>query len=164
MPIYEFFCEDCNTVFNFFSSRPDTEKRPACPRCGKPQLRKMMSLFATLGKTDEGEENDPLRGIDESKMEKAMSGMLQAAEHVDENDPRQMAAMMRHFADKSGLPLNEPMAEALARMESGEDPEQIEADMGDSIDLDDPFAFEGTKKKGRVKGGMPERDDYLYEL
>ncbi|XCN71926.1 MAG: FmdB family zinc ribbon protein [Candidatus Electrothrix aestuarii] len=35
MPIYEFYCQDCNTIFNFFSSRINTEKRPDCPKCGK---------------------------------------------------------------------------------------------------------------------------------
>jgi putative FmdB family regulatory protein len=35
MPIYEFYCPDCHTVFSFFSSRIDTAVRPACPQCGK---------------------------------------------------------------------------------------------------------------------------------
>ncbi|MCK4728291.1 MAG: zinc ribbon domain-containing protein, partial [Desulfobacterales bacterium] len=33
MPIYEFYCEDCNTIFNFFSRSVNTTKRPPCPRC-----------------------------------------------------------------------------------------------------------------------------------
>jgi len=35
MPIYEFYCEDCNTLFNFFSRTVNTDKQPPCPRCRK---------------------------------------------------------------------------------------------------------------------------------
>ena len=38
MPIYEFYCPDCNTLFNFFSSRINTEKKPDCPKCGRKEL------------------------------------------------------------------------------------------------------------------------------
>ena len=34
MPIYEFYCPDCNTIFNFFCRRIVTDKKPACPKCG----------------------------------------------------------------------------------------------------------------------------------
>jgi len=45
MPIYEFYCVDCHTVFNFFSRRIDTEKRPSCPRCGRPGLERRLQQF-----------------------------------------------------------------------------------------------------------------------
>ena len=38
MPIYEFYCPDCHTVFSFFSSAVDTAASPACPRCSRPGL------------------------------------------------------------------------------------------------------------------------------
>jgi hypothetical protein len=57
------------------------------------------------------------------------------------------------------------MEEALRRMERGEDPEQVEAEMGDLLESEDPFVF--NEKKGR--GGnaarrAPIRDETLYDL
>lgn len=165
MPIYEFFCADCNTVFNFFSSRPNTDKRPRCPKCGKADLQKMMSAFATIGKAKESDDDNPFAGMDESKMEQALAGLMHEAERVNEDDPRQMAQLMRKFADKTGMNLGGAMEEAISRMESGEDPDQIEQEMGDLMDGDDPFSLEAIKKK--VQAGRkrpPVHDEHLYEL
>ena len=74
MPIYEFYCEDCNTIFNFFSRSVNTTKRPLCPRCKRSKLRRQMSRFSRLTGTKEGGDVDDLP-IDEAKMEKAM-GLL----------------------------------------------------------------------------------------
>nr|WP_320012101.1 zinc ribbon domain-containing protein [uncultured Desulfobulbus sp.] len=163
MPIYEFFCDDCNTVFNFFSQRPNTEKRPACPKCGRPELQKMMSTFATIGKAREDDGDDPFAGLDESKMEQAMASLMREAENVNEDDPRQVAQLMRTFADKTGLNLGDSMEEAIARMESGEDPDQIEREMGDLLEGDEPFSLEAMKKKVRGKR-PPIHDETLYDL
>ena len=46
MPIYEFYCKDCHTIFNFFSRTVNTEKQPACPKCARPELERKMSVFA----------------------------------------------------------------------------------------------------------------------
>ncbi len=164
MPIYEFFCNDCNTIFNFFSSRPNTEKQPNCPMCGKKQLQKMMSTFATIGKAKETDHDDPLAGLDESKMEQVLSGLMREAEHMNEDDPRQMATLMRKFANKTGLSLGGSMEEAIARMEAGEDPEQIEQEMGDLMDTDEPFSLEAMKKRAQSGLRRPIRDERLYEL
>ena len=165
MPIYEFFCADCNTVFNFLSRRPNSDKRPACPQCGKPELQKLMSAFATIGKAKESDTDDPFAGMDEAKMEQALAGLMREAENVNEDDPRQMAQLMRKFADKTGLNLGGAMEEAIARMEAGDDPDQIEQEMGDLMDGDEPFSLEAMKK--RVQGGArrpPRHDDHLYEM
>ena len=161
MPIYEFYCPDCNTIFNFFSRRINTEKQPDCPKCGKRKIVKMMSTFATIGKAKE--DDDPLAGMDEEKMEKAFTGLLRETENINEEDPRQMAALMRKFSDRTGIQLGEMMQDALSRLEAGEDPEQIEQEMGDLID-GDSFSFEEMKKQVRSSGQQPIRDDKLYEL
>jgi len=53
MPIYEYRCEECgkksSTLLPGFSS-PD----PACPHCGKPGLRRLVSTFATVSSGDDG--------------------------------------------------------------------------------------------------------------
>ncbi len=162
MPIYEFFCPDCNTIFNFFSRRINTDKKPDCPKCGREKIQKMMSTFATIGKASE--ENDPLADMDEAKMERAFEGLLKEAENINEDDPKQMAGLMRKFSNRTGISLGDQMEEALSRLEAGEDPDQVEREMGGLLDGDDTFSFEEMKKKVRSGPPPPARDDKLYEL
>ncbi|MCI5222428.1 MAG: zinc ribbon domain-containing protein [Candidatus Electrothrix sp. AR4] len=164
MPIYEFLCQDCNTIFNFFSSRINTEKRPDCPKCGKKELNRQMSSFAVIGKAKEENADDPMAGLDESKMEQAFEGLMREAEGMNEEDPRQMADLMRKFSDKTGIHMGDQMQEALSRMEAGEDPDQIEQEMGDLLDADDAFSLEGMKKKMRSASRPPIHDETLYQL
>lgn len=164
MPIYEFFCDQCNTIFNFFSSRINTDKRPDCPKCGKIELQKMLSTFATINKAREEGGDDPLAGLDESRMEQAFEGLMREAENINEDDPRQMAGLMRKFSDTTGLSLGEQMEEALSRMEAGEDPDQIEQEMGDLLEGDDAFSFEAMKKKITTGSKPVVHDEHLYEL
>jgi len=151
-------------VFNFFSHRVNTEKRPNCPKCGKADLQKMMSTFATISKAKEESGEDPFAGMDEAKMEQAFESLMRDAEGVNEDDPRQMANLMRKFSEKTGLSLGDQMEEALSRLEAGEDPEQIEQEMGDIMDSDDAFNLEAMKKKVRSGPKPPVYDEKLYEL
>ncbi|MGD9031741.1 MAG: zinc ribbon domain-containing protein [Desulfobacteraceae bacterium] len=162
MPIYEFYCQNCHMIFNFFSATVNTEKRPLCPKCKKKRLARQMSSFSTL--RGRGEEEDmPLPDMDESKMAQAMDLLAREAEHVDENDPRQAANLMRKLTDMTGLDLGTGMEEALRRMENGEDPEQIEAEMGDLLEEEEPFSLK--EKSSRTPKKRPPRvDDTLYYL
>lgn len=121
----------------------------------------MMSTFATIGKASE--ENDPLAGMDEEKMERAFEGLLREAENLNQDDPRQMAQLMRKFSDRTGISLGDQMEEALSRLEAGEDPNQIEQEMGDLMEGEN-FSFEEMKKQVRSGPRLPKRDDKLYEL
>ena len=164
MPIYEFFCEDCNTIFNFFSKSVNTRKKPKCPKCKTKTLARQMSAFAFTGKAKEDTNMDDLP-IDEARMEKAMHLLAGEAENINEDDPRQAANLMRKLTDMTGLELGPGMQEALQRMEGGEDPDQIEAEMGDLLEEEEPFILPekkgGTGKKRRP---APSRDDTLYDL
>lgn len=161
MPIYEFFCTSCNTIFSFYSSRINTDKIPDCPKCGK-KLKRQMSVFATIGKAKEDDDN-PLPDLDESKMERVFGEIAREAENVNEDDPRQMARIMRKFSEKTGLELGGSMEEALARLERGENPDAIEEEMGELLEGEDPFSF--MQKKGKlVARRAPQRDETLYEL
>ncbi len=162
MPIYEFYCPDCHVIFNFFSSSINTEKRPSCPRCGRNSLDRRMSVFASPRNQGDDEEA-PMPDFDESKMEKAMGLLAREAEHIDENDPRQAASLMRKLTDMTGLNLGSGMEEALRRMEAGEDPEAIEAEMGDLLEGEEPFLFEKKSIAG-PRDRPPEVDDALYDL
>ena len=164
MPIYEFYCEDCNTIFNFFSKSVNTSKKPKCPECKTKTLSRQMSAFAFTGKAKEDGDMDDLP-FDEHKMEKAMNMLAGEAEKINEDDPRQAANLMRKLTDMTGLELGPGMQEALKRMEAGEDPDAIEAEMGDLLEEEEPFAM--PEKKGSAKGmkrAAPRRDDTLYDL
>lgn len=119
MPIYEFHCHKCNTVFQFFSRSANTDKVPFCPRCKRVRLKRQMSVFAKVsGKRDEeaGTEAD-MPPIDEERMEKAMAMLAGKADRIDEDDPRQAAALMRKLSDATGLNLGPGMEEALRRLD-----------------------------------------------
>ncbi len=163
MPIYEFYCPQCHEIFNFFSRSIQTQKQPDCPKCGKKKLSREVSLFAAIGsgKKESGDGPDDLP-LDESRMERAMEALAGEAEHLDENDPRAAAQLMRKMSDMTGLKFNETMEQALSRMESGEDPDQIEQELGPMMEGDEnPFVLPGGK------GGPkrpPRHEETLYEL
>lgn len=163
MPIYEFYCDQCNTIFNFFSKTINTTKNPKCPRCKAKTLSRQMSAFAFTGRaTEEGDADD--LPFDESKMEQAMQMLAGEAEKIDEDDPRQAAGLMRKLTDMTGMALGSGMEEALSRMERGEDPEQIEAEMGDLLESEDPFQLSGKKGGQQAGRRQPRKDDTLYDL
>ncbi len=164
MPIYEFYCSDCNTLFNFFSRTINTSKTPQCPKCGTATLERQMSAFAFTGKAKESADGEDLP-FDEQKMERAMQMLAGEADRINEDDPRQAANLMRKLTDMTGMELGAGMEEALRRMERGEDPEQVEAEMGDLLEGEDPFLF--PEKKGKGGAGArraPLRDETLYDL
>jgi len=149
-------------IFNFMARAVDTEKRPLCPKCKKTKLVRQMSVFATS--RNRGEEEDmPMPDLDESKMEQAMNMLAREAEHINEDDPRQAVDLMRKLSDMTGVNLGPGMEEALKRMEAGEDPEQIEAEMGDLLEEEEPFTLKEKSARARKKR-PPSVDEKLYYL
>ena len=168
MPFYEFYCPDCHTIYNFYSRRINTDKLPACPGegCSRGRLERQVSLFAISRGRQEEEGGDMLDNVDDSRLEQAMMSMAGEMENIDENDPRQAARMMRRLFDSTGLQLSGGMEEAIGRMEAGEDAEQIEADMGDMLEEEEPFAMKPKKMLDdlRRKYLPPKVDNTLYDL
>jgi len=167
MPIYEFYCADCHTVFSFLAKKPDTEKRPACPRCDRPKLDRRLSRFAiSKGRSEPTEGDDLPADLDEAKMERVLAEMASDAEGMNEDDPRQMARMMRKLQDATGMPLGKGWEEAMRRMEAGEDPDAIEEEMGDLLDTEDPMLGEGGHSLRQISRRLkpPNVDDTLYDM
>ena len=164
MPMYEFYCKNCNTIFTFFSKTINTDGTPACPKCNLESLSRMVSRFAFTGKAKNGSEGDadgPDLPIDESKMEKALESLASEAEGINDEDPRQAVNLMRKLTDMTGLKLGDKMEEALSRMEAGEDPDAIEQEMGD-MDENDLFKVDSSgKSKSR---SVPLRDETMYDM
>lgn len=172
MPIYEFYCDSCHMLFNFFSSSIDTEARPACPRCSKERLDRRPARFAmvkSLGGSEEPED-DLFAGMDEERMERAMESMMGELEGMeDEEDPRVMAKFFRRFGEASGMEPGPRMEEMLQRLESGEDLDALEDEMGDETGGDEESMEEWfqLKQKARAIHRMrkkPRLDDELYFL
>ena len=81
--------------------------------------------------TDVGED-EGMPDMDDPKVMAAMNELERDMEHMDENNPKHMAHMMRKMKDV--MPpgtVPKEMEDAIRRLESGEDPEKIEAEMGD---------------------------------
>ncbi len=168
MPIYEFYCRSCNVIFSFFSRRINTATIPLCPRCKKVKLSREVSAFASVGRHKEGVDGgDGGLGadsaIDEPQMEKVMESLASEAAGMDDADPRQAANLMRKFTAATGMKMGEGMEEAVRRLEAGEDPETVEAEMGDRLEKEDPLAPAASKGKTRKKAG-PGRDKKLYDM
>jgi putative FmdB family regulatory protein len=163
MPIYEYACPTCRVVFNFLSRRINPRHLPVCPKCGNKKMAKQMSGFAPLrgnrpsaapdASSPEG--GPPMPDMGDPRMERAMNEMARDMEHLDENNPKHLAHMMRKMKDllPPGTAPGE-MDTAIKRLESGEDPEKIEADMGDVF---------GDMTGGGGGGGGYSRDAGLYD-
>jgi len=165
MPIYEFACPKCRRIFSFLSKRMNPDRLPVCPKCGHKKMEKQFSRFAmTRGLAEPaaggaGSEEESMPDIEDPRMARAMAEMEREMEHLDENNPKHMAHMMRKMKDlmpPGSMP--KELDVAIKRLEAGEDPEKIEADMGDL--LGDLREGEGADPGG--KGGFT-RDDGLYD-
>lgn len=165
MPIYEFACPKCRRIFNFLSRRIEPDRLPVCPKCGHKNLAKQVSTFAALktaGEPATAHPSEPGRpDVEDPRMMRAMAEMERDLARMDENNPKHMAQMLRKM--KNLLPAGSTPKEfevAIQRLESGEDPEKIEADMGDVLG-----GFLGDDEPaGGAGGGGYSRDSGLYDF
>ena len=159
MPVYEFLCTSCNRIFSFHSFRVETTKVPKCPKCGDPELRRVPSRFGVSAPSKSAASEDAAAGPEEDAgMEREMMRLAAELEGMDENDPRQMAAAVRRMTEIAGEPVTPAMEEMIRRLESGEDPERIEEDLGDALEE------EMGEGGGGFGGAAPTRDDGLYPM
>jgi len=162
MPIYEFYCKRCHTIFNFLSRKINTQTCPGCPKCKTRKLARQVSMFAATGASEDSGDMDGLP-FDERRMESALNQLASEAEHISENDPKAAADLMRKFSSMTGVEFGGSMENALKRLEAGESPDEIEKDLGPLMDGEDD-AFLISKKAGVKNRCPPARDDTLYEM
>jgi len=160
MPIYEFFCPDCNTIFHFYSPTVNTHKIPLCPQCQHRELERLLSTFATVSaKKETGEdENIPL---DETKMMEAAKMMENEMKNVNEDDPRHMVSILRKLSKTLGVKMNDRVEEAMFKVEAGEDPEKVASEIAEELG---PENFFKQKKPTGKQSGKIRYDETLYEL
>ena len=154
MPIYEYDCAGCNRrVSIFFPTFSAVETRTAagenrCPRCGSPDLTRRMSRVRALrhaGATSGSSDDDT------GHMPGDLEGMAAGLDGLDETDPRAVARWARQMKETMGddMDLGPDFDRALARIESGEDPERVMDDL-------DPEALGGP-------GGDEALDDADFD-
>jgi putative FmdB family regulatory protein len=167
MPIYEFACPKCRRIFNFLSKRVNPDRQPVCPKCGNKKMAKQMSQFAlTKGLTEAAAKGDmagddaAMPNFDDPRVARAMAEMERDLAQLDENNPRHMAHLIKKM--KNLMPAGSMPKEldvAIKRLEAGEDPEKIEADMGDVLG-----DFMGGPEGGAGGGGGFTHDSGLYDF
>ena len=191
MPIYEYYCSENNTIYQFYAKTLAQGKLiPKCPDNPKFRLQKALSTFAvkTGGKkSGDGDVKGDAAGLpdaggdpaDDARMEAAMNAMEGEFANVDENDPRAMGRMMRRMSELTGEKIDGEMEEVVRKLEEGADPESLEDQLGgDSPDAEggmgDPYGdgpmpgadkADPKEKKHRFKAlRRPlRRDPKLYD-
>ncbi|MCK5117771.1 MAG: zinc ribbon domain-containing protein [Candidatus Aegiribacteria sp.] len=133
MPIYEYLCGRCNTIFQFLVRNPSSTTAPVCPECRKgDRMKKVMSTFSVKSGSS---------SIEDMAEDPSLAGL-------DTEDPKAMASAIRRMADEMGEDLGPEVSEALSRLEAGEDPEEIERDLEESgFDMDS-----GSSSPTRAEG------------
>jgi putative FmdB family regulatory protein len=116
MPIYEYRCESCRRYHQQLVLSLATYQVPACPRCGQPALKKMVSKFA-------------FRRSEESRLEDLADPS--SFGDLDENDPRSVARWARKMGDTLGEDLGPEFDEMVDRMEAGEMPDDEGGGIGE---------------------------------
>jgi hypothetical protein len=187
MPIYEYYCLDNHTIYQFYAKTLAQGQRvPKCPENASFRMQKVVSTFAinSGGQRGGSEQPDNASGAGESdpaedaRMEMAMGAMEKEFASVDENDPRAMARMMRRMADLTGEKIDGEMEEVVRKLEEGADPDSLEDQMGggsdDGSSADDPMGESGgmpeakpdpkeKKHRFRARRTHPRRDPKLYD-
>lgn len=137
MPIYEYYCPDNHTVYQFYAKTLAQGRRtPKCPDNPKFRMKKIVSAFAIsrAGRKDSEAEGKPAAPTgdpaEDARMDAAVDALEKEFESVDENDPKAMARMMRRMSEVSGEKLDAEAEEVVRKLEEGADPESLEDKLG----------------------------------
>ncbi|MEE8160246.1 MAG: FmdB family zinc ribbon protein [Acidobacteriota bacterium] len=114
MPVYEYRCQGCGRRFSRFFWRVSDAEATRC-RCGSSHLEQLISRVS-------------MPRSEESRLD-SMADPSKWGD-FDENDPKSMARMMKKMGSEMGEELGPEFNEVVDRLESGEDPEAVEASLG----------------------------------
>jgi putative FmdB family regulatory protein len=180
MPIYEFSCAHCRKIFQFRSSKVDTDRIPPCPQCGAEDMKRHFSAFHIGSSSGEGapEENlsgesygdsdqpgglpdDPFKNMTPTQRAKAegeMMKLLAKCDSLDENNPRQLGHFLEKMTEITGDIGGPEVKEFIKRLKAGEDPEKLEEQFGELME------DEGLGGPGGMGEGPYGYDDSLYQM
>lgn len=183
MPIYEYYCPDNHTIYQFYAKTlAQGQTVPKCPDNPKFRMKKSVSAFAiTSGgaKEEPKPAANPADAAEDARMDAAMNAMEGEFSNIDENDPKAMARMMRRMSELTGEKIDGEMEEVVRKLEEGADPDSLEDQLGGGDEagngMDDPYG-DGTggppgpapdpkeaRHRFRVRKTAPRRDPKLYD-
>ena len=189
MPIYEYYCPDNHTIYQFYAKTvAQGQTIPKCPDNPKFQLRKIVSAFAITragGKEEPAEKKPEATGEagEDTRMEAAMGEMEREFASIDENDPKAMGRMMRRMSELTGEKLEGQFEEVVRKLEEGADPDSLEEQLGpeeQGEDSGDPYGGgmgldpgmpaakddkdpKEPRHRFRARHYAPRRDPKLYD-
>jgi putative FmdB family regulatory protein len=128
MPTYDYRCNNCKARFNLFFSYADYGRVAiSCPKCGSAQVRRRIGRIR-IAKSEE-------RRLDDMVNPSHLDGL--------ENDPKALGRLMRKMGAELGEDAGPEFDEVVSRLESGQDPEEIERDLPNLVEgLTDFDGFE----------------------
>jgi len=87
MPIFEFVCNTCatNRRFSLLVGVVADARPPVCPKCGGVDLRKAVSRFARVRSEED-----------------SLDALAEAADGIDDSDPRAVRRLMKDMASEMG--------------------------------------------------------------
>jgi len=149
MPVYEFFCEPCNTVFNFYSRTVrSSEDRPACPRCGGT-LRKRVTAFSVVERS-RGKKSLEDLPVNQQRLADGMKKFRAEHARLRDENPARADAMMKKFSRwLGGVHLEEDRKRALQRVLESDEPDEQTVKEIESL---------------ARAADEPERDGHFYEF
>ncbi len=116
MPAYEYRCLDCRKRFEIFLKFSEYGTKPVtCPYCQSNNVQRRIGRVR-VGRSDE---NRLSNLADPSRLA-----------NVDE-DPRALGKMMREMSHEVGEDMGGEFDEVVSRLESGQNPEDIERELPD---------------------------------
>jgi putative FmdB family regulatory protein len=120
MPLYDYFCLDCQKRFDVFMTYAEYGVRPVtCSNCQSKNVRRRVPRVRVAKSEDSrmdslaGDFSDP----------SALAGL--------ENDPQAMGRMMRKMGKEMGEEMPPEFDEVVGRLEKGQSPEDIEKELPD---------------------------------
>lgn len=122
MPAYDFRCNSCDrhVVLRYKTYDDYDNATPTCPHCDSTDLTRLISRVA----------------IGKSLTSRLFSGDFDdddaALSELDDADPRTLGRVLREMNAEIGEDMGTEFDEVVSRLESGEQPEDIEASLPDS--------------------------------
>lgn len=140
MPLYEFYCEPCNTIFTFYSKKVNVTKKPVCPRCSS-ELERRISMFSFSQKM-RGTEALPFKT---HQAEEGVKKVKQELDRLKAKDPQEAAQFKQKFERWSGVTLDYDIGTPVRK-------------------ADDDTESEPESRGPEEEPGAPFRDETIYEL
>lgn len=93
MPLYEYYCENCDSVFEALGSIAASDRPAKCPQCGAEAPRIMPTTFATMSRRQGLRERVPFHhaSVREEQPKRTVAPVKPAAKAARSNKGKKKA-------------------------------------------------------------------------